>query len=110
MSTTRRVSLSGLAVNTPPDLPAPAAAATPRTTAKRRTARGSGAPGDRANKLSGDGYGKSDERVQVAFRMDRHAYKELRRQALDEDVTVNDLILAALNQYRSQKGLKKLAG
>jgi NRPS condensation-like uncharacterized protein len=42
--------------------------------------------------------------------MDRHAYKELRRQALDEDVTVNDLILAALNQYRSQKGLKKLAG
>lgn len=48
--------------------------------------------------------------MQVAFRMDRDAYKELRRQALDEDVTVNDLILTALNQYRAQKGLKKLAG
>lgn len=109
MSTTRRVSLSSLAVNPPPGLPAPAAAATPRTAAKRRTGQGSGASSEQVSKLTSDADGKSDERVQVAFRMDRDAYKELRRQALDEDVTVNDLILAALNQYRAQKGLKKLA-
>lgn len=110
MSTTRRVSLSSLAVNPPPGLPASAAGAPARSTAKRRAGQGAPAASEQVSKLTSDSEGKADERVQVAFRMDRDAYKELRRQALDEDVTVNDLILAALNQYRAQKGLKKLAG
>ncbi|MGO9800792.1 MAG: hypothetical protein ACLPQ0_15120 [Candidatus Binatus sp.] len=42
------------------------------------------------------------------FRMDKDGYKELRRMALDEDTTVNDLILQALNNLRQQKGLKTL--
>jgi NRPS condensation-like uncharacterized protein len=56
-------------------------------------------PGDQASKVGG--------RIQVNFRMDKDGYKELRRMALDEDTTVNDLILQALNSLRSQKGLKK---
>lgn len=109
MSTTRRVSLSSLAVNPPPGAPASTTAAPTRKAVRQRAGQGGGASSEQVSKLTSDAEVKMDERVQVAFRMDRDAYKELRRQALDEDVTVNDLILAALNQYRAQKGLKKLA-
>jgi len=79
----KRVSLANLAVNAP----APAAAPPSEVSS------------DQASKVYG--------RIQVNFRMDKDGYKELRRMALDEDTTVNDLILQALNNLRSQKGLKK---
>ena len=102
----KRVSLATLAVN------AGASTAPPNTRAKRESARAGGAAQLKSvpvSKLTSEQDSKQDPRVQVAFRMEKDAYKELRRMALDEDQTVNDLILSALNQLRSQKGLKKLA-
>ena len=102
----KRVSLANLAVN------AGASTAPPNTRAKRESARVGGAAQLKSvpvSKLTSEQEIKQDPRVQVAFRMEKDAYKELRRMALDEDQTVNDLILSALNQLRSQKGLKKLA-
>jgi hypothetical protein len=49
-------------------------------------------------------------RVQVAFRMDKDAYRELKRMALDEDTTVNELMVRAIDELRARKGLKKTSG
>ena len=46
--------------------------------------------------------------MQVAFRMEEDAYKDLKRMALDEDTTVNELMVRAINESRERKGLKKL--
>jgi len=94
----KRVSLADMAVNAP--TPAPAAA--PK---KARGVRSS----DKANKLSSDDDNGSSDRVQVAFRMDKDAYRELKRMALDEDTTVNELMVRAINELRERKGLKKLS-
>jgi hypothetical protein len=94
----KRVSLADMAVN------APAPAAEPKKTESRR-ARSS----DKANKLSSDDDNGSSDRVQVAFRMDKDAYRELKRMALDEDTTVNELMVRAINELRERKGLKKLS-
>jgi hypothetical protein len=56
-------------------------------------------------KISSD---KAINRLQVAFRMDKDAYKELRRMALDEDKTVNALLLEGVNLLRAEKGLPAL--
>ncbi len=58
--------------------------------------------------LTSEQASKVDGRIQVNFRMGKDGYKELRRMALDEDTTVNDLILQAVNNLRLQKGLKAL--
>jgi hypothetical protein len=50
----------------------------------------------------------SQERVQVAFRMEKEAYREIKRMALDADITINELMLLAINELRERKGLKKL--
>jgi hypothetical protein len=92
----KRVSLADMAVNAP--TPAPAAA--PKKAESRRT---------RDNKLSSDDDNGSSDRVQVAFRMDKDAYRELKRMALDEDTTVNELMVRAINELRERKGLKKLS-
>ncbi len=42
--------------------------------------------------------------------MDKDAYRELKRMALDEDTTVNELMVRAINELRERKGLKKLSG
>ena len=102
----KRVSLANLAVNTSAaDLPSNVRpkreASRARGETMRKNVSDTKATSDQANKL--------DPRVQVAFRMDKDAYKELRRMALDEDQTINDLIISALNGLRVQKGLKKLA-
>ena len=97
----KRVSLMDMAVNasTPPD---PAA---PKKAEGKRVAKTS----DKANKLSSDDDNGSSDRVQVAFRMDKDAYRELKRMALDEDTTVNELMVRAINELRERKGLKKLS-
>jgi hypothetical protein len=59
-------------------------------------------------KISSDIDIKSPNRLQVAFRMDKDAYKELRRMALDEDTTVNALLLSGINLLRARKGLPEL--
>jgi hypothetical protein len=99
----KRVSLANLAVN------APAADATPRqaTPGQTRSSMKS-VTSAQASELTSNQASKVDGRIQVNFRMDKDGYKELRRMALDEDTTVNDLILQALNNLRQQKGLKAL--
>ncbi len=49
---------------------------------------------------------KMPEKVQVAFRMSPDAHKELRRMAIDEGTTVNDLLLQGINVLRANKGLR----
>ena len=102
----KRVSLANLAVNTSAaDLPS-------NVRPKREASRARGETLLRSmsdTKVTSHQANKLDPRVQVAFRMDKDAYKELRRMALDEDQTINDLIISALNGLRVQKGLKKLA-
>jgi hypothetical protein len=97
----KRVSLTSLAVNAP--LP-------PRPSAARatRVRGGEGAVGEKVNKVTSQEDTGSAARVQVAFRMDRDAYKDLKRMALDEDTTVNELMIRAINELRERKGLKKL--
>jgi NRPS condensation-like uncharacterized protein len=96
----KRVSLANLAVNAPAPAAAPEAQERVRSSVKS-------VPRSRDIKVSSDQASKVEGRIQVNFRMDKDGYKELRRMALDEDTTVNDLILQALNNLRSQKGLKK---
>jgi hypothetical protein len=91
----KRVSLADMAVN----------ASTPPAAAPRKAAEGKG---DRVSKLSSEEDNESASRVQVAFRMDKDAYRELKRMALDEDTTVNELMVRAINELRERKGLKKL--
>jgi hypothetical protein len=97
----KRVSLSNLAVNAPPSLPEPA----PRPSRKA-----SAAASKRVSKVPSDNANELEQRVQVAFRMDKDAYKDLKRMALDEDTTVNELMIRAINELRERQGLKKLAG
>lgn len=96
----KRVSLSDLAVNAPPQTAeAEARAAKPRRAAK----------GKRVIKITRDKDNEIGPRVQVAFRMDKDAYRDLKRMAIDEDTTVNELMVRAINELRERKGLKKLA-
>jgi hypothetical protein len=97
----KRVSLSNLAVNAPPTAPEPA----PRLARKAGSA-----ASKRVSKISSDDANELEQRVQVAFRMDKDAYKDLKRMALDEDTTVNELMVRAINELRERQGLKKLAG
>ena|SRR5579863_5706033 len=98
----KRVSLANLAANAPLSH-----AAEPAKGARAK--RGvSMLASDKGNKNTSDEDKAAEQRVQVAFRMDKDAYKELKRQALDEDTTINELIVEAINQLRAQKGLKKL--
>jgi len=87
----KQVSLADMAVNAP--------------TAQKPSRQRRAVPEKGVSKVPRDK--DNTNRVQVAFRMDKDAYRELKRMALDEDTTVNDLILQALNNLRSQKGLKK---
>jgi NRPS condensation-like uncharacterized protein len=99
----KRVSLANLAVNAPTPEVGPPAAVRARARSSMKSATRS-----QASELTSDQASKIDGRIQVNFRMDKDGYKELRRMALDEDTTVNDLILQALNNLRQQKGLKTL--
>ena len=99
----KRVSLANLAANAQPE---PAAELVKGARARRT---GSETTSEKVNKLTSDDDKAEEQRVQVAFRMDKDAYKELKRQALDEDTTINELIVEAINQLRAQKGLKKLS-
>ena len=56
---------------------------------------------DLDNKLSDAGTAEGESRVQVAFRMEKDAYKDLKRMALDEDTTVNELMVRAINELRA---------
>ena len=58
--------------------------------------------------ISSDKDSKISNRLQVAFRMDKDAYKELRRMAIDEDTSVNELLLRGVNMLRAKKGLQAL--
>jgi hypothetical protein len=95
----KRVSLSQLAVNAPPQATDAASAA------KQHRASAS----KRVSKITSDEANESEQRVQVAFRMDKDAYKDLKRMALDEDTTVNELMIRAINELRERHGLKKLS-
>ncbi|MEI8297787.1 MAG: hypothetical protein WCH32_07180 [Pseudomonadota bacterium] len=102
----KRVSLANLAVNAPPLPQAPATRA--ERDRKPRRAAGEGA-GKQVSKIISQEDNDSGTRVQVAFRMDKDAYKDVKRMALDEDTTVNELMVRAINELRERKGLKKLA-
>jgi hypothetical protein len=97
----KRVSLSSLAVNAPPPK-AESVRAAPRARA------GQGTSSEKVNKITSDEDNELGNRVQVAFRMDKDAYKDLKRMALDEDTTVNELVVRSINALREGKGLKKL--
>lgn len=96
----KRVSLSQLAVNGS----AQGASTSSPATKKPRAASKQG------SKITSDEDNETSQRVQVAFRMDKDAYKDLKRMALDEDTTVNELMVRAINELRERRGLKKLAG
>ena len=100
----KRVSLANLSVNAPL---APVVVA--ERSAKPGRA-GQSSTSDKVIKITRDEANEMDSRVQVAFRMDKDAYKDLKRMALDEDTTVNELMVRAINELRAQKGLKKFAG
>jgi hypothetical protein len=65
--------------------------------------------GRKTKKSSNEKEKDSADRVQVAFRMDKGAYRELKRMALDEDTTVNELMVRAINELRERRGLQKLS-
>jgi hypothetical protein len=97
----KRVSLSQLAVNGSPQ--APSTSSPPARKAGVTASK-------RVSKITSDEDNETAQRVQVAFRMDKDAYKDLKRMALDEDTTVNELMVRAINELRERRGLKKLAG
>jgi hypothetical protein len=100
----KRVSLTSLAVNAPPLPPArPERGRTPRRAAMESAS-------NQVRKVTSEKDNDSGMRVQVAFRMDKDAYKDLKRMALDEDTTVNELMVRAINELRERKGLKRLSG
>ena len=101
----KRVSLASLSVNAlvPPVL---AAEPTGRRAGLKRAGRQS--TSDKVSKITSDEDTEMGNRVQVAFRMDKDAYKDLKRMALDEDTTVNELMIRSINELRERKGLKKL--
>ena len=70
---------------------------------------GQGLISDKGNKVTSEDATELGNRVQVAFRMDKDAYKDLKRMALDEDTTVNELMVRSINALREAKGLKKLS-
>ena len=90
----KQVSLADMAVNAP----------TAQKLARQRRA----VPAKVVSKQTGDK--DNANRVQVAFRMDKDAYRELKRMALDEDTTVNELMVRAIDELRARKGLKKTSG
>lgn len=97
----KHVSLSELAVNAPAT---PAAKKPERQRAAKNTAK-------RATKVTSEQANENAaNRVQVAFRMDKDAYRDLKRMAIDEDTTVNELMIRAINELRGRKGMKKLPG
>lgn len=96
----KRVSLAELAVNAPSQ----AAEADARPGRQRRTTRST-----LVSKRTSDKDNELTQRVQVAFRMDKDAYRDLKRMAIDEDTTVNELMVRAINELRERKGLKKLS-
>lgn len=98
----KRVSLAQLAVNAPEQ----AAEAEPRTRKLRRAAQ---SKSKRVRNITREQDNELSQRVQVAFRMDKDAYRDLKRMAIDEDTTVNELMVRAINELRERKGLKKLA-
>ena len=98
----KRGSLSSLSVNAPPEPKASESAKAPQASRSR-----SERTSNTVSKVTSD---QDNWRVQVAFRMDKDAYKDLKRMALDEDTTVNELMVRAINQLRKRKGLKKLDG
>jgi len=102
----KRVSLANLAVNAPP-LPQAPPARPARGSPPRRAVKES--VSEHVRKVTSEKDNDTGTRVQVAFRMDKDAYKDLKRMALDEDTTVNELMVRAINELRERKGLKKLS-
>ncbi len=97
----RRVpTLADLAINASPQ----EAEADARANKRQRNV-----PSKHVTKISSDKDNELARRVQVAFRMDKDAYRDLKRMAIDEDTTVNELMVRAINELRERKGLKKLA-
>lgn len=97
----RRVpTLADLAINASPQ----EAEADGRADKRRRSL-----PRKHVIKTTSDKDNELVRRVQVAFRMDKDAYRDLKRMAIDEDTTVNELMVRAINELRERKGLKKLA-
>lgn len=97
----RRVpTLADLAINASPQ----EAEADARADKRRRSA-----SSKHVTKATSDKDNELSQRVQVAFRMDKDAYRDLKRMAIDEDTTVNELMVRAINELRERKGLKKLA-
>lgn len=43
----------------------------------------------------------SPTRVQVAFRMEKPDYRELKRMALEQDITVNELLIRAVKSLKA---------
>jgi hypothetical protein len=92
---TKHVSLANLAVNAPDS----------RSIDDKLTSKlASKKAGDQALEQKGAGTAP----VQISFRANRDAYRDLKRMALDEDLTIKELIIRAINDRRERMGLKKL--
>ena len=102
----KRVSLATLAVNAPVAQAAVAGQTESRAGIKRA---GRVSSSGQVSKITREEDTNIGNRVQVAFRMDKDAYKDLKRMALDEDTTVNELMIRSINELRERKGLKKLS-
>lgn len=48
-----------------------------------------------------------EQRVQLAFRVEKDACKDLKGMVLDEDTTVNELMIRAINELCERRDLKK---
>jgi hypothetical protein len=63
----------------------------------------------RAGEQSREQAGEDKSPVQISFRVNRDAYRDLKRMAVDEDLTIKELVILAINERRERMGLKKLA-
>ncbi|MGH8227259.1 MAG: hypothetical protein ACREU3_05025 [Steroidobacteraceae bacterium] len=95
----KQVSLANLAVNAPQS--------------KRSEKAEQGDTSKQAHTRTGESVREQDSEdespVQISFRVNRDAYRDLKRMAIDEDLTIKELVIRAINERRERMGLKKLA-
>jgi len=92
---TKHVSLANLAVNAPE---------TRKSDSKLASNEAHKKTGEQAREQAAE-----KPPVQVSFRVNRDAYRDLKRMALDEDLSIKELVIRAINERRERMGLKKLA-
>lgn len=95
----KQVSLAHLAVNAPQA----------RKSEKAEQEETSKQAHTRAGEQASEQDSEDESPVQISFRVNRDAYRDLKRMAIDEDLTIKELVIRAINERRERLGLKKLA-